>query len=103
QAWLSQNWQVKTLLELKNARRVSVRENTFDYNWQAAQSGFAILFTVRNQDGGCPWCQVEDVAFERNLVRHIAAGVSILGYDGNYPSRQTRAFSIRDKVFACLD
>jgi hypothetical protein len=49
-AWRSQNWSVKNLLELKNARRVSIRGNTFDYNWQAGQSGFAILFTVARQN-----------------------------------------------------
>ena len=33
-AWRVQRWQVKNLLELKNARRVLVRGNTFDYNWK---------------------------------------------------------------------
>ena len=45
-------WTVKNLFELKNARRVLVDGNLFEYNWPHAQNGFAILFTVRNQDGG---------------------------------------------------
>ena len=102
-AWRSQNWVVKNLLELKNARRVSIDGNSFEYNWQGGQSGFAILFTVRNQDGGCPWCQVEQVTFQNNTVRHVAAGVSILGYDDNASSRQTRAIVIRNNVFADID
>src|SRR3989442_422817 len=31
-AWRSENWTVKNLLELKNARRVSIHDNTVDYN-----------------------------------------------------------------------
>jgi hypothetical protein len=102
-AWRTQPWQIKNLFELKNARRVSVRGNTFEYNWQAAQSGFAILLTVRNQDGGCPWCEVSDVVFENNLVQHSGAGISILGVDNNFPSRQTRSIQIRNNVFADID
>ena len=64
--------EVKNLLELKNARRVTIDGNTFEYNWQGGQPGYAIVFTVRNQDGGCPWCQVEQVDFEQNIVRHSA-------------------------------
>ena len=45
-------WTVKNLFELKNARRVLVDGNLLEYNWPQAQNGFAILFTVRNQDGG---------------------------------------------------
>ena len=38
-------WSVKNLFELKNARRVLVDGNLFEYNWPHAQNGFAILFT----------------------------------------------------------
>ena len=48
-----------------------LRGNNFDYNWQGGQTGYAVLFTVRNQDGGCPWCQVDHVTFEQNVVRHV--------------------------------
>ena len=96
-------WQVKNLFELKNARDVVIERNMFERNWQAAQSGFAILFTVRNQDGGCPWCQVEQVEFRQNVVRDVAAGVSILGIDPNHPSRQTNAIVLRDNLFDGID
>jgi hypothetical protein len=102
-SWRSQKWNVKNLLELKNARRVAIADNVLEYNWLAGQTGFAILFTVRNQDGRCPWCQVEDVVFERNVVRHVAAGVSILGHDDSAPSRQTRGITIRHNLFADID
>ena len=93
-------WTVKNLFELKNARRVLVEGNLFEYNWPQAQNGFAILFTVRNQDGGAPWSVVEDVVFRGNVVRHVAAGVNILGHDDNHPSRQTSRIAIIDNVFA---
>ena len=101
--WRAMSWQVKNLLELKNASRVTIRDNTFDYNWQAAQPGFAILFTVRNQDGGCPWCRVERVTFQGNAVRHSAGGVSILGMDDAHPSGQTQSIIIRNNTFADID
>jgi hypothetical protein len=102
-SWRSQSWQVKNLFELKNARRVTVESNTFEYNWLEAQPGFCILFTVRNQDGACPWCQVEEVVFQNNIVRHSGAGISILGYDDLHPSRQTRAITIRNNLFDDID
>ncbi len=103
QAWRQERWEVKNLFELKNARRVTVRDNIFEYNWQAGQVGYAILFTVRNQDGACPWCEVSDVVFENNVVRHSAGAVSILGIDNNHPSRQTRGIVIRSNVFTDID
>jgi len=54
---------------------------------------------VRNQDGGAPWSVVEDVTFTNNVVRHVAAGINILGRDDNHPSEQTRRIAIRNNVF----
>jgi biofilm PGA synthesis N-glycosyltransferase PgaC len=93
-------WSIKNLFELKNARRVHVSGNLFEHNWPQAQNGFAILFTVRNQDGHAPWSVVEDVLFSGNIVRHVAAGINILGHDDNHPSRQTSRITIADNVFA---
>jgi len=74
-AWRSQNWSVKNLFELKNARRVYAAGNVFENNWEGGQNGYAVLFTVRNQDGRCPWCQVDHVTFVGNVVRHASAGI----------------------------
>ena len=93
-------WTVKNLFELKNARRVLVEGNLFEYNWPHAQNGFAILFTVRNQDGNSPWSVVEDVIFRDNVVRHVAAGFNILGHDDIHTSRQTSRIAIVNNVFA---
>jgi hypothetical protein len=89
-------WQIKNIFELKNARRVRVEYNVMENNWLAAQAGFAILFTPRNQDGKCTWCVVEQVDFSHNVVRNVASGFNISGYDNNYVSRQTNAIRIHD-------
>jgi hypothetical protein len=102
-AWRQQQWQVKNLLELKNARRVTITGNILEYNWEAAQSGHAILFTTRNQDGRCRWCQVQQVTFTKNVLRHVASGFQILGYDDAHPSQQTRGIEIRDNVFTDIN
>jgi hypothetical protein len=102
-AWRQSKWQIKNLLELKNARRVTIDRNTLEHNWEAAQSGFAVLFTVRNQDGRCPWCQVEQVTFSSNILRQTGAGISILGTDNEKPSQQTRGLVIRDNLFTEID
>lgn len=92
-------WTIKNLLELKNARRVRIDGNLFEYSWPQAQDGFAILFTVRNQNNGAPWSVVSDVTFTNNIVRHVGNGIDILGYDDNFPSQQTRRIVIRNNLF----
>lgn len=93
-------WTVKNLLELKNARRVIIEGNLFEYNWPHAQNGFAILFTVRNEDGAVPWATVSDVQFSSNVVRHVANGINILGLDDNrHPSRISTGVLIDNNLF----
>ena len=64
-------------------------------NWLDAQNGFAVLFTIRNQDGTAPWSVVQDVTFTNNIVRHTGAGVNIMGFDDNFPSQQTSRILIQ--------
>ena len=92
-------WTVKNLFELKNARRVLVDGNVFENNWAQAQSGFAILFTVRNQDGSSPWSTVEDVTFTNNIVRHTGSAVNVLGTDDAAPSGPARRLALRNNLF----
>lgn len=82
-------WTIKNIFELKNARRVVVEGNILEHSWEEAQSGFAVLFTVRNQDGKAPWAVVEDVRFTHNIIRHSGSGLSLLGHDNNRPRDQT--------------
>jgi len=95
-------WTIKNLLELKSARRVLVDGNVFEHNWAESQNGFAILFTVRNQEGSAPWSVVEDVTFSNNIVRHVANGINILGQDDRHSSQPTRRIVIRNNLFMDL-
>lgn len=93
-------WSVKNLLELKNARRVLIDGNILEHNWPDSQNGFAILFTVRNENGEAPWAVVEDVTFTNNIVRRVGAGINILGYDDNeFASGQTKRITIENNLF----
>ena len=96
-------WGVKNLFELKNAQRVLIDGNLFEQNWTMAQNGFAILFTVRNQDGRAPWAVVQDVTFTNNLLRKSGSGINILGLDDNNPSQQTSRIRIANNLIDEID
>lgn len=95
-AWKGKPRGVKNILELKAARNVVIRDNTFERNWSDAQKGTAIVFTVRNQDGTAPWSEVRNVLFERNIVRDTEGVFNILGYDDIQPSGRVTDVTIRD-------
>lgn len=98
--WKTKTGSVKNLFELKNARRVLVEGNLFENNWRDAQAGHAIVITVRNQSGGCPWCTVEDVTIRYNVIRNNPDGMAynILGTDNIYPSQITKRIRIHDNL-----
>jgi hypothetical protein len=97
--WRQERWQVKNAFELKNARRVLVEGNVFEHVWAAAQVGFAVQLTTRNQSGGAPWSTVEDVTFQFNIVRHASSAINISGFDDARPSRQGSRYRIAHNVF----
>lgn len=98
-AYAGTAWTVKNIFELKNAQRVLIEGNRFEYNWPHAQNGFSILFTVRNQQGTAPWSVVQDVTFVNNVVQHVAAGINLLGSDDINPSQTTRRVRIANNLF----
>jgi len=93
-------WTVKNLFELKNARRVLLDGNLLEHNWLHAQAGFAMLLTVRTEDGRMPWAVVKDVTITNNVVRHVGNGINLLGRDdGHRPGGQTRRILIANNIF----
>ena len=102
-AWRSERWLTKNGFELKNARRVLVEGNIIENVWEGGQNGFAVLFTVRNQDGRAPWSVVEDVTFRYNIIRNAGGAINVLGYDNNHPSQQTRRLRISDNLVYGID
>jgi hypothetical protein len=95
-------WSVKNIFELKNARNVVIERNILENHWKESQPGYAIVLTPRNSGGKCPWCVVEQVRFESNVVRHVAAGINVLGYDNGASapsSQQANGILIRNNLF----
>jgi hypothetical protein len=101
--WRDSQWTVKNLLELKNAREVLIEGNVMERNWAAAQVGFAVLFTVRASGPTARWSTIENVTFQNNLVRGVAGGINILGFDTDRVSQQARGILIRNNLFDDVD
>jgi hypothetical protein len=97
-AWKTQSWTVKNLIELKNAQNVVIEGNYIENNWTDGQQGYAILLTPRNQEGTAPWSVVRNVTVQNNVLRHVAGGFSISGYDDIHSSRQTDNVVIRNNL-----
>jgi hypothetical protein len=94
------NWVIKNLVELKNAQRVMIDGNVFQYIWAAGQTGYAFMLTPRNQNGNCAWCTVNDVTITHNLIRDVADGVTVASSDDNATSLPSARVLIQNNVFA---
>lgn len=90
---------VKTLFELKNAKRVQFTNNLLTNNWK----GSAFRITVRNQDDGAPFSTIEDVVIRDNLIDRSGDGINILGKDDTYPSQTLKRLTIENNLFLNLD
>lgn len=98
-AWKGQPRNLKNLLELKQARRVVIRNNVFERGWPDGQSGLAILFSTLNDTGNSPWAIVEDVLVEKNIIRDIEGlgiGISGQSWMADQPTQQGTRYTIRD-------
>jgi hypothetical protein len=85
---------VKNLLELKNARNVLVDGCVMENVWVDAQSGDAILLTVRNQDNSAPWSTLENIEIRNCRIINVPGyAFLVLGIDDKNPS--TRAKDLR--------
>jgi hypothetical protein len=95
--WYGMHAQIKTAFELKAASGVTVQDCIFEYAGVAeGQSGFLILLSIRNQNGGATWSTVEHVLMERITGHHCGAGILLLGHDTNYPSGTMTDITLRD-------
>jgi len=92
------DWDIKNLFELKNARRVLLQSNILENNWLDKQTGYAILLTPRNQDGGNPWAEVKDVTIENNIIRNTGRLFNLLGEDYLQPSETCERVTIRNNL-----
>jgi hypothetical protein len=102
-AWRTGGWSVKNLFELKNARRVLVEGNLFENNWVSAQPGYAIVLTPRGENGAASWATVEDVTFQNNIVRNVAAVFNLLAHDDGGPSGTMRRVRVAHNLVYGVD
>jgi len=93
------HWSVKNLLELKMARSVTIDGNVLENSWGDAQIGYAVLFTVRNQNGGAPWATIENVTWTNNTVKNSEQGFQLLGSDNLNPSQRASGLTIFNSQF----
>jgi hypothetical protein len=83
---------VKNLLELKNARRVLIEGNRFEYSWAQDQNGYSVLLKPTS-NGAAPWTAVQDIDVRSNRFDHVGGGFIITGRDkvrGSATSRRIR-------------
>ena len=86
---------LKTLFELKNAKRVRFIGNYIENNWK----GSAFRITVRNQDGGANFSTIEDVIISDNIIKNSGDGINILGRDDGHVSGTLRNLTIENNLF----
>lgn len=96
--YAGKHWTVKNLLELKNARNVTIDGNTFTNCWTDGQTGIPILFTVRNQEGTAPYSIISNVTFTNNVVKNAQGVFNLLGTDNEKPSQRASALLIANNV-----
>lgn len=96
--WKSKGAALKTLFELKNAKRVQFTGNLLTNNWVGA----AFRITIRNQDGAAPFSTVEDVVIKDNIIDGAGDGVNILGKDDTNPSQTLKRLTIENNLFLNL-
>lgn len=93
------HWSVKNLLEIKMGRDVVIDGNVLKNCWGDAQIGYAVLFTVRNQDGKAPWATIENVTFTNNVVKNSEQAFQLLGADNLNPSQHAKGVKITNNLF----
>ena len=105
-AWMGKSGAtIKNLFELKNAKRATLRRCTLEHVWVQGQAGYAIVLTVRNQEGTNPWATIEDCVVEDCLITDMAGGLQILGRDDGAggPSAVMRGMTIRRNRFERIE
>ncbi len=86
---------VKTIFELKDAKRVLFANNLLTNNW----IGSAFRITVRNQDGTANFSTIEDVVIRDNTIKNSGDGINILGKDDGRPSGTLKNLTIENNLF----
>lgn len=95
-AWRTESLVIKNVMELKTGRRVSITGNIFENTWTAAQSGYAVNIKPGTENVRTP-AITSDVLFANNIVRHVAAGLTVVGTN-SYGGKVSNV-TIRNNLF----
>jgi len=101
-SYAGKHWTIKNLFELKTGKRVLLDGNILENCWAdlpTGQSGYAILLTVRAENGAAPQADVSDITITNNIIRHAGAGVSLSGHDSPTQSLQSKRIKIANNLF----
>jgi hypothetical protein len=92
----------KVALESKNSSRVLIEGNILENTWGGPQGGDgdAVWLGPKNQNNACPSCEVNDVTFRYNIIRHAGAGIYIFDApsDAGGVAQQASRYSIHDNL-----
>lgn len=102
-AWVGSAWDVKNLLEFKNAQRVLVEGCILENNWAANQSGYSLLVTPRNQNNTAPWSVTQDLTIRYNKLLNCEQGFNLSGDDSDFTSERTYRLSIEHNLLEVDD
>jgi len=92
----------KIALESKNSSRVLIEGNVLENSWGGPQGGDgdAVWLGPKSQGNACPLCEVNDVTFRYNIIRHAGAGIYIFDApsDAGGVAQQASRYSIHDNL-----
>jgi len=92
----------KVLFESKNSSRVLMEGNILENAWGGPQGGDggAIWLGPKNQNNHCPSCEVNDITFRYNIIRHAGGGLYIFDSpsDAGGIAQQASRYSIHDNL-----
>lgn len=94
---------VKDVLEFKDCLGALVEDCVLENCWAAAQVGYLIVLTPRNQDGTAPYSNVTDITIRNCTGGHAAALLNILGTDNEAPSGRTSGLTLQGCSFTDID
>ncbi len=100
--FLGVTFNCKVSLESKNSSRVLIEGNILENAWGGPQGGDggAVWLGPKNQNNGCPSCEVNDVTFRYNIIRHAGAGIYVFDApsDAGGVAQQASRYSIHDNL-----
>ena len=92
----------KVAFESKNSSRLLIESNILENAWGGPQGGDgdAVWLGPKNQNNACPSCEVNDVTFRYNIIRHAGAGIYVFDApsDAGGVAQQASRYSIHDNL-----